>query len=372
MAVPNIFATATTSIPLSQLDANFAYFANAITVNYSSTALTIDSSGNIGINQGSPSFKLTASYSAPASFTNASGDYIQMWQSSGTNVLGVAINTTNPTARLNSNNSYDIAIGYAGGTTATFTTSGNVGIGTTSPATRLVVSGGGSASQIRWDVSTSPYVEEVITNAAQNTYFYKSVDASYDIWKISSSERLRLDTSGNLLLGVTSPQTVGGVTYGIHLQDAAWLFTRYSGYDGWRYGQYLDALYWNNNSADRMKLTGGGQLYTTTGTISSLSDVRYKENIEDAPNYLDKLSSVRVRKFSFKEQNSDKPTYIGVIAQELETILPEMVFDDTGSNGEQRKVVRYTDFVPMLITAVQELKTELDAVKAELSALKGA
>lgn len=48
MSVPYTFASATTSLPLSQLDANFSYFADAITV----------SSGNVGINSSSPNFKL--------------------------------------------------------------------------------------------------------------------------------------------------------------------------------------------------------------------------------------------------------------------------------------------------------------------------
>jgi hypothetical protein len=54
MAVPYTFANATTSIPLSQLDANFSYFGNAITVSANTTSITIDSSKNLGVGTASP------------------------------------------------------------------------------------------------------------------------------------------------------------------------------------------------------------------------------------------------------------------------------------------------------------------------------
>ena len=85
--------------------------------------------------------------------------------------------------------------------TFVYDTSGNVGIGTASPTSKLVVNGGTGNSQIRWEVSNSTYAQEVTTNAAQSAYLYKSNDALYHVWKNSSSEVMRIDSSGAVGIG---------------------------------------------------------------------------------------------------------------------------------------------------------------------------
>jgi hypothetical protein len=84
------------------------------------------------------------------------------------------------------------------------TASGNVGIGTTGPTSRLVVNGGTGTSQTRFEVNTTE-VQEVATNAAQNAYANRLADAAQHIWKTSSTESMRLNSSANLGIGTTSP-----------------------------------------------------------------------------------------------------------------------------------------------------------------------
>lgn len=92
----------------------------------------------------------------------------------------------------------------------------------------------------------------------------------------------------------------------------------------------------------------------TATDFDSLSDVRYKENINTVESALSKVDQLRGVKFDWKE--SGLPSY-GVIAQELEEILPELV------HGHDPKTVNYNGIIGVLIEAIKELKAEVEELK---------
>lgn len=105
---------------------------------------------------------------------------------------------------------------------------------------------------------------------------------------------------------------------------------------------------------------------TASGTWQSLSDQRLKENIAPIESTLDKVSLLNPVEFSMKSDGLLSANRYGLIAQELEQVFPFTV-NDTGSDyGDVQdvKAVSYTELVPILIKAVQELKAEVDALKA--------
>ena len=110
---------------------------------------------------------------------------------------------------------------------------------------------------------------------------------------------------------------------------------------------------------------------TVTGTFANPSDSRYKTNIEKIENSLDKIMLINGVRFDwrsdeFPDMNFGGETQIGVIAQEVEKVLPELVFTD--ENGY--KSVSYEKLTPVLIEAIKEQQEEVEALKTENEKLK--
>jgi len=92
----------------------------------------------------------------------------------------------------------------------------------------------------------------------------------------------------------------------------------------------------------------------TAQDFDALSDINYKENINTVNGALLKVEQLRGVKFDWKE--SGLPSY-GVIAQELEQVLPELV------HGNDPKTVNYNGIIGVLIEAIKELKAEVEELK---------
>jgi hypothetical protein len=120
------------------------------------------------------------------------------------------------------------------------------------------------------------------------------------------------------------------------------------------------------NSAYRMQLTSAGALNNTTGTYGTISDLRLKENISDARNYLADLLKLRVVKYSLKEESSAVATKLGFIAQEVEQVFPNLVdqSDKEYEGAEGIRSVKTSILIPMLLKAIQELTARVQTLEA--------
>ena len=116
----------------------------------------------------------------------------------------------------------------------------------------------------------------------------------------------------------------------------------------------------------RFKIDGGtGDVTGTHGDISVSSDKRVKENIVDSPYGLESVLEMRPVKFNFIEGYSDdQKTHVGLIAQEIEEIIPEAVHTSDSHYGdvENIKAIQERQLIPVLIKAIQELNAKLDAL----------
>jgi len=109
-----------------------------------------------------------------------------------------------------------------------------------------------------------------------------------------------------------------------------------------------------------------------TGNIYDVSDIRLKENIKPIENAMEKVSAINGIYFTYIGQ-SDQEQEVGVIAQDVEIVLPEAVAED----NEGYKSVDYSKLTPLLIESVKELKALNEALvikntilEARLSALE--
>ena len=99
--------------------------------------------------------------------------------------------------------------------------------------------------------------------------------------------------------------------------------------------------------------------FTATGNVTAFSDERLKENVETIEGALDKVSQMRGVTYNYKSELNDGQRGTGVIAQEMQQVMPEVVEEG------QYLSVAYGNLVGVLIEAVKELKAELDKCKCK-------
>ena len=122
-------------------------------------------------------------------------------------------------------------------------------------------------------------------------------------------------------------------------------------------------LFYNNSeklaTADSgVEITGD---LTVSGSVSEGSDIRLKTNIKPIEDPIDKVTQIEGVSFNWKKDN--KPA-LGVIADQVEKIIPELV------QGDDPKTVNYNGLIGLLIEAVKDQQTQIDSLKERLSKLE--
>jgi hypothetical protein len=463
MAVPFTFGSATAAIPLSQLDTNFAttitlgntaiQLGNTVTTLNNMTLGNVTvSSGNVTITNVTTSGNLTFTGTGnriTGDFSNATTANKVMFQTSTTN--GATVINVIPAGSGNSSgfnlfndsgftNSARFDIGLlnsgtearlsstivgtgtyvpmtfltGGGERVRIDTSGNVGIGTSSPSSKLDVrgsatnfdglrlintegsSGAITTTSLRLGITNSIGIRNTKIQAIESTVDSNSVSLAFFVNNAnaldSEFEAGRFDSSGNLLVGA-----VGGyVSERIHARAASATTQCFSGFNpnngqsatnyysasvsaastGW-YHLICQAGDGSGVTTNNLYIYGNGNIQNTNNSYCAISDIKLKENVVDATPKLDKLMQVRVVNYNLKgEEGYETHKQIGVIAQELEQIFPGMVEETADKDvkgedlGTTTKSVKYSVFVPMLIKALQEQQALITSLTDRITALE--
>jgi len=131
----------------------------------------------------------------------------------------------------------------------------------------------------------------------------------------------------------------------------------------------------NNTNCFHFKgITQGVASYGLRGNGSSTwtSDERLKRDIVDADNgYLNNLNKVRLVNFKWKN-DPESEEVLGVVAQEIEKIFPELVVEDDNAvgDGNTYKSVSYSGLNTIALKAIQELSAKVETLEARLAALE--
>ena len=331
-----------------------------------STALNIDSSGNVGIGTASPGSLLhlsagttvvqrieaTSINAALVTYKNNGSDrmYVGTESSTGTGIIGTGAAYAGVVSTASTN---PLVFGTNGAQRMLINSSGNVGIGTASPSTKLHLSGAGTTS--------TAYTNGDATGA---TLYLQDTGGG----------------SGN------GGQILFGASQGIYAGIKGFL-TNGTGPAGALLFQTRDT---SGNVNARMSIandggvgvgttaSGGSGSILATGNITAYySDARLKDFKGKIGGALDKVSQLNGYYYTENAKAEEygynnKAVQVGVSAQEVKAVLPEVVsaapfdLDEKGESksGENYMTVNYEKLVPLLIEAIKELKAEVEALKA--------
>jgi hypothetical protein len=122
-------------------------------------------------------------------------------------------------------------------------------------------------------------------------------------------------------------------------------------------------------SASKLYVNG---LACGTSSWGICSDRKFKRDIQNVTGAIEKVMGLRGISFlwrseEYEDKNFDTGRHYGVVAQEIEEVLPEVVMGEPGDD----KSVAYSEIIPVLIEAIKELKIENDELRRRVEALEG-
>ena len=349
---------------ITNLSATTSTFLGTITgstnvVNIGSGQIYKDSSGRVGIGTTSPdaSYRMTVSGSR-----SGVAPGIIFTDSDAT--------PTNYGLYINGNKSFTIYDATAGVNRFLIDSSGNVGIGTTSPTSvtnykSLEIKGttGGLAYFSNSDNSQIAYIGVT----ADSPFLFSKTNSALKLGT-NDTERLRITSGGNLLVGTTSANPSGATTDGrVVIQATGGGASALVCYTSITTAYNVISIENGNGQVGRIQTNASATSYLTS------SDYRLKENVIPLTDGLAKVALLKPCTFKWKIDGTDGQ---GFIAHELQEVCPYAVGgekDAVNANGEiEPQGIDQSKIVPILTAALKEAIAKIETLESKVAALESA
>jgi hypothetical protein len=251
--------------------------------------------------------------------------------------------------------------------------SGNVGIGTASPSSKVEIAGNLliTGANIFTDATSGIFFSGANNNFTNGI---GGVGINNIFFQTASAERMRIDSSGNVMIGTTSS------AYKFYVDDAnnrteANAQVRIGG-SGYSLYNFLDgtAAYIGQNSNSRsLRIYSGGSSGTGVNLAAggtswgTFSDERLKYEIENINDAITKIKNIRCVSYKLKDVDTEiSSKRLGVIAQSLVGKLDEVLDYSKKSEEDENEYisVRYSEIIPVLIKSIQEQQAIIEELKA--------
>ena len=260
--------------------------------------------------------------------------------------------------------------------------SGNVGIGTASPAYKLDVAGSvnvSSDSSYTLGAGADRFIKyrsgdnDILFSFDAGDFYQQNITSSYHAWFTGNNERMRIDSSGNFMVATTSSTTGNGSGnnvsgFAVNTNGTTWASR--SGFEALSVNR-VDTTGGVLRAASAGNQVGGISVTSSTTAFNTSSDYRLKQDIAPMTGALIKVAALKPVTYKWKRDGSDGE---GFIAHELAEVCPQAVTGDKDAVDADGNPIHQgidTSFlVATLTAAIQELKAIVDTQAARITALE--
>ena len=261
----------------------------------------------------------------------------------------------------------EVVIATANATRMTINSSGNVGIGTSSPSQKLTIDSSGGYPFIDFKVSGTGY-GDIGYNTAASAFTIGAYSTTPMAFYTNSSERMRITSSGDVLMGKSAQDAaVDGLQYRGAAPGLVQI-TRAG-------GEALQLWRYTSNGKMLVFYYAGSEVGSISSNSNSLpSDLNFKKDISNISLGLNLITKLRPVHYRHKLDDDNEALSNGIIAQELEQALSDCGIEKNSllmlqhkpndKEGESQYWVDYTKMIPILVNAIKEQQAQIEELKA--------